>query len=115
MSVAINELKDAVKALCEVTVYLCDVCERNGMSEAEGAAISEAYKRYNEAMGEVSTDGVMAPETYTRPSEEGSIGPIPRASVIFEGQKFTFDDEDSARFAEILKRHIRKLAGLEYA
>lgn len=46
-----DELRDAVKALYEVTVYLCDVCERNGMSASEGAAISEAYRRYNKAMG----------------------------------------------------------------
>lgn len=111
---ATEELREAVEALYEVTVYLCDICERNGMSASEGTAISEAYRRYNEAMGEVSADEGIATETYTRPSEEGPIGPIPRASVIFEGQKFTFDDEDSARFAEILKRHIRKLAGLEY-
>lgn len=59
--------------------------------------------------------GGVAPESCIRIEEEGSICPIPRASVIFEGQKLTFDDEDSARFAEIVKRHIRKLAGLEDA
>ena len=65
------------------------------------------------AWQEVYADGGTAPETCIQPTEEGSICPIPRASVIFEGQKLTFDDEDSARFAEIVKRHLRKLAGLE--
>ena len=65
------------------------------------------------AWQEVCADGGMAPETYIQPTEEGSICPIPKASVIFEGQKLTFDDEDSARFAEIVKRHLRKLAGVE--
>lgn len=65
------------------------------------------------AWHEVFADGGMVLETYIRPAEEGSICPVPRASVIFEGQKLTFDDEDSARFAEIVKRHFRKLAGVE--
>ena len=56
--------------------------------------------------------GGVVPESCIRIEEEGSICPIPRASVIFEGQKFTFDDEDSARFMEIVERHLRKLAGL---
>lgn len=60
-------------------------------------------------------DGGAVSETYIRPAEEGSICPTPRASVIFEGQKLTFDEEDSARFAEIVKRHLRKLAGVEDA
>ena len=62
---------------------------------------------------ETCADGGTVSETYIRPAEEGSICPMPRASVIFEGQKLTFDEEDSARFAEIVKRHLRKLAGLE--
>lgn len=52
-------------------------------------------------------------ESYTRPAEEGSVCPIPKASVIFEGQKFTFDAEDSERFAKLLERHLRKCAGIE--
>ena len=58
-------------------------------------------------------DGGTVSETCIRPAEEGSICPIPRASVIFEGQKLTFDEEDSAGFAEIVERHLRKLAGVE--
>ena len=51
-------------------------------------------------------------ETYIDGGESGSICPIPRTSVIFEGQKLTFDEEDSAKFAEVVKSHFRKLAGL---
>lgn len=81
----------------------------------ECAAIAEhitalEYERRN---GRGLADGGMVPRSYIRPLEEGPICPIPRTSVIFEGQKLTFDDEDSARFAEIVKRHFRKLAGVE--
>lgn len=57
--------------------------------------------------------GGVAPESYIHTAEEGSVCPAPRASVIFEGQKFTFDAEDSKRFAKLLERHLRKLAGIE--
>ena len=67
------------------------------------------------AWQEACADGGMIAETYIPPAEEGQICPMPKASVIFEGQKLTFDDEDSAKFAEIVKRHFRKLAGLEDA
>ena len=50
--------------------------------------------------------------SYIGVDESGSICPIPRANVIFEGQKLTFDEEDSARFVELVKGHFRKLAGL---
>lgn len=65
------------------------------------------------AWQEVFADGGMAPETYIRPAEESPVCPIPRASVIFEGQKFTFDAEDSERFAKLLEMHLSKLAGIE--
>jgi len=65
------------------------------------------------AWQEVCADGGTVSETCIRPAEEGPTCPMPRASVIFEGQKLTFDEEDSARFAEIVKRHLRKMAGLE--
>ncbi len=61
---------------------------------------------------ELASGGVVA-ESYIRTAEEGSVCPIPKASVIFEGQKFTFDAEDSERFAKLLERHLRKLAGVE--
>lgn len=48
---ATDELREAVEALYEVTVWLCEVCERSGMSMNEGSAISDAYKRYAKAMG----------------------------------------------------------------
>ena len=67
------------------------------------------------AWQKVFADGGMVSETYIRPAEEGSICPAPMTSVIFNGQKLTFDDDDSARFAEIVKRHFRKLAGLGVA
>lgn len=57
--------------------------------------------------------GGLVTENYIRPSEEGSICPYPNASVTFEGQKFTFDSEDSELFAKLLERHLRKLAGVE--
>ena len=67
----------------------------------------------NSERTETCADGGTVSETYIRPAEEGSICPMPRASVIFEWQKLTFDEEDSARFAEIVKRHLHKLAGVE--
>lgn len=65
------------------------------------------------AWHEVFADGGTVSETCIRPAEEGSICPIPRASVIFEGQKFTFDAEDSERFTKLLERHLRKLIDAE--
>ena len=64
-------------------------------------------------MSEQTATGGTVPETYIRTAEEGSICPVPRASVIFEGQKLTFDEEDSKRLMELVKGHFRKLAGLE--
>ena len=57
--------------------------------------------------------GGVASESYIRPAEEGSVCPAPRVSVTFEGHKFTFDAEDSERFAKLLEGHLRKLAGIE--
>ena len=57
-------------------------------------------------------EGGTVRETYIDGGESGSICPVPRASVVFEGQKLTFDEEDSAKFAEIVKSHFRKIAGL---
>ena len=57
-------------------------------------------------------NGGTVPESYIRPSEKGSICPIPRASVIFEGQKLTFDAEDSEKFRQLVDGHFRKLGGL---
>lgn len=57
--------------------------------------------------------GGAVSENYIDDGESGSICPIPRASVIFDGQKLTFDEEDSAAFAELVRGHFRKLAGLE--
>ncbi|MBO7674714.1 MAG: hypothetical protein J6S63_06855 [Atopobiaceae bacterium] len=65
------------------------------------------------AWQEAYADGGTVAETYIHPAEDEPICPMPKASVIFEGQKLTFDDEDSAKFAEIVERHFRKLAGLE--
>lgn len=48
---AIEELREALEALWEVTVQLAYICERNGMNYVEGAAITDAYKRYAKAMG----------------------------------------------------------------
>ena len=62
-------------------------------------------------MTEYANGGTVS-ESYIRPAEEGSICPIPRASVIFEGQKLTFDEEDSSKFSELVRGHFRKLAGL---
>lgn len=54
-------------------------------------------------------EGGTVPKTYIGGAKSGSICPIPRANVIFEGQKFAFDEEDSAKFMEIVKSHLRKL------
>lgn len=49
-------------------------------------------------------------ESRIRPAEEGSICPM--ASVIFEGQKLTFDAEDSEKLRQLIDGHFRKLGGL---
>lgn len=64
------------------------------------------------AWKEVFADGGMAPENYIRVGEEGSICPVPKASVIFEGQKLTFDAAESETFMRLVETHFRKLAGL---
>lgn len=53
---ATDELREAIEALYEVTAYLAYICERNGMSNAEGEAITDAFKRYYKAMGKEWTD-----------------------------------------------------------
>lgn len=58
-------------------------------------------------MSEYANGGTVS-ESYIRLTEEGSICPIPRASVIFEGQKLTFDTEDSEILRQLVDRHFRK-------
>lgn len=62
-------------------------------------------------MTEYANGGVVS-ENHIQPTEEGSICLISRASVIFEGQKLTFDAEDSEKFMQFVERHFRKLGGL---
>ncbi len=62
-------------------------------------------------MTEYANGGAVS-ESYIRPAEEGSICPTPRASVIFEGQKLTFDAEDSEKLRQLIDGHFRKLGGL---
>ena len=57
-------------------------------------------------------EGGTVSRNYINSGEEGSICPIPRASVIFEGQKLTFDSEDSEKLVKLVEGHFRKLAGL---
>lgn len=57
-------------------------------------------------------EGGVVPESYIRIEEEGSICPVPKASVIFEGQKLTFDAAESETFMRLVETHFRKLAGL---
>lgn len=57
-------------------------------------------------------NGGVVSRNYIDGGEEGPICPIPRTSVIFEGQKLTFDAEDSKRFQTLVVGHFRKLAGL---
>lgn len=59
------------------------------------------------------TVGGMASGNDIHGGEEGSMCPTTHASVIYEGQKLTFDQEDSEAFARLIERHFRKLAGLE--
>lgn len=56
--------------------------------------------------------GGMVDRSYIHASEDGSVCPIPKVSVTFEGRKFTFDSEDSEKFAKLIRGHLRKLAGL---
>ena len=62
-------------------------------------------------MSEYASGGTV-PRNYIRPAEEDSIYPTPRASVIFEGQKLTFDTEDSEKLRQLIDGHFRKLGGL---
>ena len=55
-------------------------------------------------------EGGVVPESYIRTEEEGSICPVPKASVIFEGQKLTFDAEDSEKLCQLIDEHLRKEA-----
>ena len=93
------------------TWYMRDI---PALDVRECAAIAEHITalEYGRRMGRDLADGGMLPGSYIRPLEEGSICPVPRTSVIFEGQKLTFDEEDSAKVAELVKGHFRKLAGL---
>lgn len=54
-------------------------------------------------------EGGVVPEGYIRIEEEGSICPVPKASVIFEGQKLTFDSEDSEKLRQLIDEHVRKV------
>lgn len=62
-------------------------------------------------MSEYANGGTV-PETYIGVGESGSTCPIPRANVIFAGQKLTFDTEDSEILRQLVERHFRKLGGL---
>lgn len=57
-------------------------------------------------------EGGTVSENYIDGGESGSICPIPRTSVIFEGQKLTFDAEDSEKLRQLIDGHFRKLGGL---
>ena len=57
-------------------------------------------------------EGGTVSENYIDGCESGSICPIPRTSVIFEGQKLTFDAEDSEKLRQLIDGHFRKLGGL---
>lgn len=93
------------------TWHMCDI---PALDVRECAAIAEHITalEYGRRRGRDLADGGMVPGSYIRPLEEGSICTVPRTSVIFEGQKLTFDEEDSAKFAELVRGHFRKLAGL---
>lgn len=62
-------------------------------------------------MSEYASGGTVS-ETYIGVGESGSTCPIPRANVIFEGQKLTFDTEDSEKLRQLIDGHFRKLGGL---
>ena len=57
-------------------------------------------------------EGGVVSESYIRTDEGGSICPVPKTSVIFEGQKLTFDAAESEEFMRLVKAHFRRLAGL---
>lgn len=90
-------------------VSALDVDEGYLVSEDELECIPNYCPRCSEKL---FAEGGTVSETYIDGGESGSICPIPRANVIFEGQKLTFDSEDSAKFAELVRGHFRKLAGL---
>ena len=54
-------------------------------------------------------EGGTVSETYIDDGESGSICPIPRAKVIFDGRKIMLDEEVAASVAEF----IRQLSGQE--
>lgn len=60
---------------------------------------------------ELANDRAVS-KTYIDNGESGSIRPVPKVHVIFDGSKLTFDEEDSAKFVELVRGHFRKLAGL---
>lgn len=88
--------------------YVCRECDENFYAiEAWNTRTPE------QAIAATFGSNAKASRNYIGVSEEGSICPIPRASVVFEGQKLTFDAEDSEKFAKLIEGHLRKLAGLE--
>ena len=54
-------------------------------------------------------EGGVVSESYIRTEEEGSICPVPKASVIFEVQKLTFDAEDSEKLRQLIDDYVRKV------
>ena len=64
-------------------------------------------------LGLADDKGGTVSENYIDGGKSGSICKIQQANVIFEGQKLTFDEEDSAKFAELVRGYFRKLAGLK--
>lgn len=60
---------------------------------------------------ELANDGTVSGNCI-HVGEEGPVCPIPKVSVILDGTKLTFDEEDSAKFVELVRGHFRKLAGL---
>jgi len=111
----VRRLQHENAKLRELVLYMwdfsCVVPDEPHTSKEELDYSVEVWKRMRE-LGVVSDGGVVS-ESYIRSAEEGSICPVPKASVIFDGQKFTFDSEDSERFAKLLERHLRKLAEVE--
>jgi hypothetical protein len=46
-----DEVRDAIEALYYITAELAYICERNGMSAAEGSELTKQFRRLNASLG----------------------------------------------------------------
>lgn len=104
-----ERLKRATEKLTECRKYRSILSSVKGVTRPEDIWIEQREVSEWRKLAE----GGVVPESYICVSEEGSICPVPRMSVTFEGQKLTFDAAESEEFLQLVSAHFRRLAGIE--